>query len=265
MRTDRLNQMEAYILSRGTVSLYALAEHFDVSLNTIRRDVADLMERGHIRKVYGGVSVRHPQEAQPYSALLPIAKRAEMHKKQKNIIGELAAGLVEENSVIFLDTGSTVPYMLPYLVGKGVTIVTNSLNVMMEAAKHPDLKVLALGGMINYSTNTIIGEAMFGLRSIRFNALFMAATALSVEWGASNNTYEEYRLKSELMKLHTQIYMLADSSKFGKNATYCYCPFSQIRGIVTDRVPNPSFLKAMRDTSIQLYCPENTGEEEEKG
>ena len=49
--------------------------------------------------------------------------------------------------------------------------------------------------------------------------------------------------------------MLADSSKFGKNATYCYCPFTRIKGIVTDRLPNPSFLKAMRDNSIKLYYP----------
>ena len=50
--------------------------------------------------------------------------------------------------------------------------------------------------------------------------------------------------------------MLADNSKFGKNATYCYCPFTRIRGIITDRVPGASFLKAMRDNNIRLYCPD---------
>ena len=72
MRTERLNQMEAFILSKGTVSLYDLSEHFDISLNTVRRDVADLMDRGHIRKVYGGVSSLMALDAQPFSALLPV-------------------------------------------------------------------------------------------------------------------------------------------------------------------------------------------------
>ena len=232
MRVERLNQMEAYILSKGTVTLYALSEHFDISLNTVRRDVADLIDRGHIRKVYGGVSVRHNPDSKPYSVLLPIAKRAEMHPREKQIIGTIAASLVEDDSVVFLDSGSTVPYMLPSLAEKNATIVTHSLSVMLEATKYPNLRVLALGGKLNHATNSLVGDALFGLRSIRLHALFMAATALSVEWG-----------------------MLADSSKFGKNATYCYCPFTRIKGIVTDQLPNPAFLKAMRDNNIKLYYP----------
>lgn len=255
MRTERLNQMEALILTKGTVSLYELSDHFDVSLNTVRRDVADLMERGRIRKVYGGVSSLQSMEQQPLSALVPLAKRAEMHAEEKRIIGELAAGLVEDDTVIFLDSGSTVPYMLPFLAGRNVRIVTHSLSVMMEASKYPDLEVLALGGRLNHSTSSMVGEAMFDLRNIRLHTLFMAATALSVEWGASNNTYEEYRLKSELVQLHNNIVMLVDSSKFGKNATYCYCPFTRMRGIVTDRIPGAHFLRAMRDSDVKLYCP----------
>lgn len=257
MRTERLNQMEAYILSKGTVTLYALAEHFDISLNTVRRDVADLIEHGNIRKVYGGVSSRQPTDAQPNSTLLPIAKRAEMQREEKRLIGKLAATLVEDNSIIFLDSGSTVPSMVPHLTGRGITIVTHSLSVMLEAAKYPDIAVLGLGGKLNHATNALVGEAMTALRSIRLHALFMAATALSVEWGASNNTYEEYRLKSEILKYHSNVILLADSSKFGKNATYCYCPLRQLKGIVTDQMPDAPFLKAMKDSGVRLYCPDD--------
>lgn len=262
MRTERLNRMEAFILSKGMVSLYDLAERFDISLNTVRRDVADLIARGRIRKVYGGVSSLQALDTQPYTTLLPHSRRAQMHADEKRAIGELAASLVEDNSVIFLDSGSTVPNMIPYLAGKGVCIVTHSLSVMVEAAKYPDLEVLALGGRLNHATNSLVGEAMFGLRSIRLQALFMAATALSVEWGASNNTYEEYRLKSELISLHSNIIMLADSSKFGKNATYCYCPFRRIRAIVTDRLPGAPFLEAARENDVKLYCADGRGDGE---
>lgn len=254
MRTERLNQMEAFILSKGTASLYDLSEHFGISLNTVRRDISDLSDRGRIRKVYGGVSSIQALDSRPFSALLPLAKRAEMHAEEKRAIGRAAADLVEDNSVIFLDSGSTVPHMLPYLAGKNVVIVTHSLSVMVEAAKYPNLQVLALGGKLNHATNSLVGDALFSLRSIRLQALFMAATALSVEWGASNNTYDEYRMKSEMMSLHSNIIMLADSSKFGKNATYCYCPFKRIKAIVTDRVPDAHFMEAIRENDIQLHC-----------
>ncbi len=257
MRTDRLNRMEAFILRSGTASLYELSEQFGVSLNTVRRDVSDLMDRGRIRKVYGGVSSLESLESQPYTELMPLAKRAQMHAEEKRIIGGLAAELVEENSVVFLDSGSTVPHMLPHLARKSVSIVTHSLSVMAEAAKYPSLTVIALGGVLNHATWSLVNGENASLRSIRLQTLFMAATALSVEWGASNNTYDEYRLKSELIGLHPNVVILADSSKFGKNATYCYCPFRRIRGIVTDRMPGGRFLSAVRESGIELYCPQN--------
>ncbi|MBR1558684.1 MAG: DeoR/GlpR transcriptional regulator [Clostridia bacterium] len=256
MRTDRLNQMEAFILRNGTASLYDLSRFFDISLNTVRRDVTDLIKRGRIRKVYGGVSSLRSVDSLPYTTQLPLAERAEMHAEEKRAIGRLAASLVEDGSVIFLDSGTTVPYMLPHLAGKKVRIVTHSLNVMTEAAMYPDLKVLGFGGQLNHATYSLTGDVGVNYRSIRLQTLFMAATALSVEWGASNNTYEEFLMKTELVNLHTNVVVLADSSKFGKNATYCYCPFSRIRGIVTDRRPDGDFMEAIQDNGIKLYYPE---------
>lgn len=254
MRSDRLNQMEAFILSNGTATLYELARHFDISLNTVRRDVSALIERGHIRKVYGGVSSIEALETQPFATLLPLAKRAELMAEEKQAIGELAASLVEEDSVIFLDSGSTVPHMIPFLSRKNVRIVTHSLSVMVEAAKYPGMKVLSLGGILNHATNSLVDVANFALHTVRIHTLFMAATALSVEWGASNNTYAEYRLKSELVSQNHNVIILADSTKFGRNATYCYCPFHQIRGIVTDRTPPENMLRAIREDDIALHC-----------
>ena len=256
MRTDRLNQMEAFILHRGTATLYELSEQFDISLNTVRRDIADLIERGHIRKVYGGVSSLQESDGQAFATLLPLAKRAQMHAEQKRLIGELAASLVEENSVVFLDSGSTVPHMLPYLVGKNVTVITHSLSVMVEAAKYPELRVLALGGSLNHATYSLVGGTNSALPTVRPRALFMAATALSEDWGASNNTYEEYRMKSDIVNRHGNVIVLADASKFGKSATYSYCPFNRICTIVTDRQPEPQFLEAVRENDIGLLCPE---------
>ena len=256
MRTDRLNQMESFILRNGTASLYELSQYFDISLNTVRRDVSDLIKRGRICKVYGGVSSAQSVDSLPYTTQLPLSERANMHADEKRVIGRLAASMVEEGSVIFLDSGTTVPYMLPHLAGKNVSIVTHSLNVMMEAAMYPSLKVLGLGGVLNHATYSLTGEVDARYRTIRIDAMFMAATALSVEWGASNNTFDEYRMKCEMINLHTNVIILADSSKFGKNATYCYCPFKRIRAIVTDACPNANFTEAAKANGIELCYPE---------
>ncbi len=257
MRAERLNQMEAFVLRSGTVTLYDLTKHFDISLNTVRRDISDLIKRGNIRKVYGGVSSLQGADSQSMVALVPLVKRAEMHADEKRVIGALAAALVEEGSVIFLDSGTTVPHMLPHLPEKNVTIITHSLSVMAEAAKYPALKVIGAGGMMNHTTYSMLGDANALLRSVRPHVLFMAATALSVEWGVSNNTYDEYMLKSALIRQNPNVIVLADSSKFGKNATYSYCPFERIRGIVTDRMPDARFMRAIQENGIALHCPKD--------
>lgn len=257
MRAERLNQMEAFVLRNGTVTLYDLTKQFDISLNTVRRDVSDLIQRGNIRKVYGGVSSLQSADSQSMVALVPLVKRAEMHAEEKRVIGELAAALVEEGSVIFLDSGTTVPHMLPHLLEKNVTIVTHSLSVMAEAARYPALKVIGMGGRMNHTTYSLLGDASGALQGIRPHTLFMAATALSAEWGVSNNTYDEYLLKSELIRRHHRIVVLADNSKLGRNASYSYCPFERIHAIVTDQLPGTRFVKAVKESGIELYYPQN--------
>ena len=256
MRANRLNQMEEYILQKGTATLYDLQNQFGISIFTVRRDVGVLMERGRIRKVYGGVASVDSMDAAPSIQLLPLTQRAAMHAAEKQVIGELAARLVEEDSVIFLDSGSTVPLMLPHLADRNVTIITHSLNVMYEAAKYPSLRVLGLGGLLNRYTFSYVGSTC-ALRDIHPQALFMAASALSAKTGAGNNSYEEYTMKSEIVSMYSNIIVLADHSKLDRDATFTYCPFSRIRGIVTDSTPSPGFMEAARESGISVYCPES--------
>ena len=97
MRAERLNAMEQYILGKETVSLEELSTQFSVSMNTIRRDVMELLSRGNIRKVYGGVSSTLINRPVGFSV------RAQKNSRAKQIIGRLASQLVSDGASIFLD------------------------------------------------------------------------------------------------------------------------------------------------------------------
>lgn len=250
MRIDRLNEMEQYILQSGTASLPDLAKHFGVSTNTIRRDINALISRGRINKVYGGVS------ASEIVSFSPFRERAFKNVAEKQVIGELAAGLVPDRSAIFLDSGSTTPCILPYLSEKeNVTIVTHSLSVMYEAAKYPSLNVLALGGMFNHTTSSYIGNADDMLGKIHLQAVFLAASAVSLKWGIGNNTYEEYKIKESVCRYNDNIILMADHTKYDTVACYTFCRFSALSAVVTDQMPAKHYVDAMRDNGIKLYCP----------
>ena len=162
MRLDRLNEMEQYVLDQGTSSLEELCQHFDVSMNTVRRDLADLVQRGRLKKVYGGVSAESRTPS-----VIPMSERASRNGSNKQIIGKLAASLVQDNMSIFLDSGSTTMRILPYLADKqNVTVITHSLMALYEAAKYPSLHVIALGGMTSQRMRRLNGLNIHGYAAI---------------------------------------------------------------------------------------------------
>ena len=138
MRADRLNEMEQYILGRENVSLEELCVQFSISMNTVRRDIAELLNRGNVRKVYGGVSSNLQHRPLGFSV------RERKNSEAKQIIGQLAARLVNNGSSIFLDSGSTTPNIVRHLGEKnGVTVITHSLTALYEAANWTDYGITA--------------------------------------------------------------------------------------------------------------------------
>ncbi|NCB30832.1 MAG: DeoR/GlpR transcriptional regulator [Clostridia bacterium] len=252
MRLDRLNAMEQYVLQNGTATLEDLAKHFSVSANTIRRDVNELLERDRIKKVYGGVSIKAAQSP------LPISVRSSKCAAEKLIIGRLASTLVEDNSTIFLDSGSTTTTLLPNIVTRQqITMVTHSLPAMYEASKYEKLKVVALGGIYNAATSSYFGVSTIEtLSRMTINTVFIAATGVSLERGLTNTTYLEAEIKRCITSREQCVVLMADHTKFGYSSMITFCDFEKLFAVVTDRLPPPPFLEVIQRKGIKLLCPE---------
>ena len=247
MRVDRLNNMERYILSKGTVSLQKLAEHFQVSQNTVRRDVAELLNRGRIMKVYGGVSAQ--MDTQP----LNLATRAISNMSEKTKIGRLAAEMVSDESTIFLDSGTTVACMVPYLAEKkDITIITHSLNIMYEAAKYPSLNIISLGGIYSHTTSSFSVSSFDLISDLNADAVFIAATGISLEKGITHNTYFDAETKKRIVSCSDKVILLADDSKFDRSSTISFFNFNSLYAIVTNAKPEQKFLDVIEKEHIKL-------------
>lgn len=253
MRIDRLNEMEALILERGTVKMDDLAEEFDVSSQTVRRDISELLNRGRIQKVYGGVSSVYSG-----SPSVPISSREQVHLGAKSVIGRITAPLVEDDSVIYLDTGTTIPYMIPHLATKkNISVVTNSLRVMSQIERYPSIHLLALGGYFHPETSSFIGGSTVDeINNLVFDRVFFATTGLSIEKGLTLNTYYEREIKRTIVeKNKKRIVLLADSSKFDTIALFSICDFEDLEVIVTEKDPDVSYLKKAEEVNVRILTP----------
>ena len=126
---------------------------------------------------------------------------------------------------------------------------------MYEAAKYPSLKILALGGMFNHTTSSFTDGLSGVLDKIHLQAVFMAASAVSLKWGIGNNTYEEFKIKEEITRNSDNIILMADHTKFDMVACYAFCRFSALSAVVTDAVPPKNYVDAMHNNGTVLYCP----------
>lgn len=251
MKGLRLDAMEQYILHNERVTIAQLQRHFDVSVNTLRRDLGELERRGHVVKVYGGAM------AHAHGPLKPMPERFHSKVPEKRRIGELAAGLIPDGVTVFVDSGSTACNIIRGLKNrKALTLVTHSLTALNEATRLSGLNLISLGGIYNSSVDAFVGGSTYeSIRNLSVQIAAMAASGISIRHGLSNNTYFEAELKREVVKNCKTILLLADGSKFDREALFSFCPLEKVSAVVTDRPPHPRYLEFFDKQGIQVLYP----------
>ena len=151
MKSFRLRRMEQYILEKDTVSMEELCREFNISMNTVRLDVAQLVNKGSVEKVYGGVCSNRK------NSLVPFEERKMRNSEKKRAICRAAAELVEDGDIIYIDSGTTTMYLVDFLEDrKNITILTHNLNAIMRAIPYSNLQIICLPGSLDRRTNSFV-------------------------------------------------------------------------------------------------------------
>ena len=248
MKANRLDLIEEYILERGSVTLPELSEEFKVSMNTVRRDMTELVQRGKVKKVYGGVTING-------AAVPPVSIRENTHSKEKERIGKLAGSLVHDGDTIYLDSGTTTPYILRNLTNvQSLTVISHNLRALEEASHHKEFHLIAVGGEYSYRTGDFSGLASSTdtLSRYHISRAFMSATAVSVKFGLSSTSFLEAEIKRSIVARSDSIVLMSDHSKFMRNAVISFCDLEQLTAIVTDQEPAEDIRNFCLEKNIEL-------------
>jgi DeoR family transcriptional regulator, myo-inositol catabolism operon repressor len=183
------------LLRRKLASLQELCDHFGVSLSTLRRDLTSVEQRGLIRKTCGGVA------AQPTRQLVtPYEERDIINRAAKQKIARAAAaGRVDDGDIIFIDFGSTVMGMIDFLEqARGVTILTNNINIIVKAIHMENIQIITLPGVLNRQTYSFAGESAANiLTNYNINKSLMGTTGISISNGVTNSSSTEVEIKKD--------------------------------------------------------------------
>ena len=251
MKATRLNDIENLLEEQNTLSINHLCEIFNVSKNKIRRDIAELEKRGAIKKVYGGIMRNQTNIPEPFAA------REIKNKTKKKQLAKLAANLVDDNDIIYIDSGTTTMHMIPYLAEKkNLTILTANVYVINEAFHYPQMNIIATGGTLYRPSNAFVGASVLQfLEGFNISKCFLAATGISIENGATNASPMEGDIKKYLTSNSKTKILLVDSTKIDQVSLVTFAKLKDMDYIISDNKFSSKYNDYFKHNNVHLVTP----------
>lgn len=233
---------------QGSASVTELAARFGVAGETIRRDLQALLKTGRIEKMHGGVRLRDEVAEAGY------IQRLNENKAAKNAIGRTASALIEDGASVLIDSGTTAYYAARHLGEHSrLSIITNSLEVARETARSGRNRVHFIGGEVNNEYLATFGvDTMAQVARYAPAIALLSIGALDPARGALDFHLDEANFKQTAAPLAKRVILLADSTKFGREALVHTLDFSQIHILVTDKPIPAHFEDALSKMQVVI-------------
>ncbi len=249
---DRREKILAYITEKGEASILELSGLFpNVSSMTIRRDLEFLELRGDVVRTKGGAkSIMH----------LSLRREAAYHHREaenadlKREIAEKTVTLIEDNSCIYFDAGSTMMQVVKQLGEKPLFAITNDPNLALELIKNPNCEVSMTSGKLSRRSISLsgLGAADF-LSGINIGTAIMASSGYSPNLGFTCGTYDEAFLKRSVIASANRVILVMDSTKLSRSHPFTFAKPADIDCFITDKYADKATLSHLDRMGVRLF------------
>ncbi len=249
----RQSDILLYARQTGRVNVEQLAKHFEVTPQTIRKDLNELCERGLLQRVHGGAVVSSGVANFGYEArrsLAAIGKRG---------IGQTAASLIPNDCSILINIGTTTEQVAMALRAKqGLMVITNNLNVVNILAGYPEIEIVVAGGVVRHADGGIVGEgAVDFIKQFKVDHAIIGASAIDPDGSLLDYDYREVKVAQAIIENARNTILVADSMKFERSAPVRIGHLSQLNCFVTDQ-PLPDHLaRVCSESELRVVIAES--------
>jgi DeoR/GlpR family transcriptional regulator of sugar metabolism len=246
---ERQQNIFDLIKQNRSASVTELSKKFFIGEASIRRDLDKLEKKGLIKRTYGGAVLVSGLDSE-----IPLFIREEEQRGAKQIIGQLAASLVEDGNIIIMDSSSTVLSMVPHLSGKrDFIVITNGAKAAVELGEQLHVSLYCTGGKLRENSLSYIGEvARKTVELFYADRLFFSCRSLSMERGLSDISEEETELRRVMVESCKQVVLLCDSTKFDKNSFCKMFGFDKVHCVVTEKKPSAKWMEFFDAQGIRV-------------
>lgn len=250
---ERLENIKQIIQMDRKITVADLSSEFQVTEETIRRDLTKLESEGIVTRTHGGAVLNSARVIENSSFLL----REQQHNQEKKIIAKLAYELIPKRAVIAADASTTVIEAVRLLrMESNITILTHSTQIVSEAYDAL-FRIVSTGGSVNKSTFSMQGSIVRKvLESLYVDIVLLSCKALNLTDGIFDSNEDEAEIKKLMIERGQKIILLADHSKFNKAAFVKVTGFEKLDVLITDREPSDEWKALLHERNISLLYPE---------
>ena len=233
------------------VTVEELVTRFSVSAVTIRGDLDALAGLGAVVRSHGGALKRGdaPED-------VPITVKETLHHAEKVRIGHAAAQMIQDGETIMLDSGTTtaeIARQIRFLRLRSLNVITNALNIAMELANLPHVRLIMIGGVLRQMSYSLAGPpAEATLRSLHADRLFLGVDGLDPEIGLMTPDVVEAQLNAVMIQVSREVVVVADASKFQRRSLSVIAKLDVVHKVITDSGADPEALAALRARNLEV-------------
>lgn len=244
----RLTDILEIARQRGRVDVELLASRFEMTPQTIRKDLNDLCERQLLQRIHGGAVYPSGVTNFAYDARRTLAADS------KQLIGASAAKLIPDHSSLILNIGTTTEQVaLALRRHQGLMVITNNINVASILRDVPSAEVVIAGGVVRHSDGGVMGEATIDfIKQFKVDYAIIGASAIDHEGIILDYDFQEVKVSQAIIAHARKTILVADSLKFERTAPVKIADFSAIDVLVTDLEPPQQIIDICRQHDVEL-------------
>ena len=225
-----------------------LSSQFEVTPQTIRKDLNELCDKRLLTRIHGGAILSSGVENVGYDARRMIAS------DEKEAIALAAAARIPDSASLFINIGTTTEAVARALLQhKGLMVITNNLNVASLMRVYPQIEVVLAGGVVRHTDGGIIGEAAVDLiRQFKVDFAVIGASAIDEDGALLDYDYREVRVAQSIVSNARHVILVCDSTKFERSAPVRIAHISQVNTFITDHCPSATVRRICAESAVEL-------------
>jgi DeoR family glycerol-3-phosphate regulon repressor len=245
----RQQQILELVRQRGFMSIEALAEHFSVTPQTVRRDINQLCDRELLQRYHGGAGLPSSVENIAYQA-------RQVHcLEEKRRIAQLAARHIPNDASLFINIGTTTEEVARALLRhRGLRVITNNLHVASILSQNADFEVIVAGGVVRSRDGGVVGETTIDfLGQFKVDFGIIGISGIDADGAMLDFDHREVRASKCIITNSRQVFLVSDHTKFGRNAMVRLGSLRDLDAFFTDCEPPPAICQLLAESDVRLH------------